>query len=140
MRASLAVPPVPGAPSAQYPVPQYPVPQYPPRPDAPAEIELSPLDRDGAALQFAGPHGGELRIGGAASDVADHGGQLEHADLGAGADVPGSRAAVAGRGEKRGDHVPDVHVVTGLPAVPVDRRLLPREQPAAEDRDDPRLA
>src|SRR5450755_4088510 len=119
MRASLAVPPVPGALSAGYPAPGCPAPPVPGasvpgpvgrpgldplihgpdairelHPGAPAEVTLCPLDRDGAALQFAGPHRSELRIGTVASDVADHGGQLEHADLGAGADVPGSRAAV----------------------------------------------
>src|SRR5260370_12771878 len=86
---------------------------------APAKVALGMLHRYGAALQFAGADRGELRVRGAACNLADLAGQFKHADLDAGSDVPDSRPAAAGRGEECGNGVAHIHVVAGLPPLPL---------------------
>src|SRR5580658_3308010 len=88
----------------------------------PAEVTPGAFHRERAALQLTWPGRRQCGRHGLADNLADDAGQLKHADLGAGADVPGARPAGVGRGEERGDGVSDIDIVAGLGAVTEYRR------------------
>src|SRR5712691_5642320 len=88
----------------------------------PAQVAPGPLHRQCAPLQLTGPGGGQLRFDGLAGHLADHLGQLKHADLDAGPDVPGPRPVPVGRGQERGHGVSDIDIVASLGAITEDRR------------------
>src|SRR5258707_12613499 len=104
-------------------------------PGLPAEVSPGPVNRERAGLQLSG-HGRRQRVlGRPAGNLPDHRNQVEHADLSAGADVPGPRPALVCGREERGDSIADVDVVAGLGAIAEDGRTTAGQGLRAEDWD-----
>src|SRR5260370_25029704 len=70
-------------------------------PGLPAEVSPGPVNRERAALQLTGPGRRQRVLGRPAGNLPDYRNQVEHADLSAGADVPGPRPRLAGGREAR---------------------------------------
>src|SRR5262249_38064576 len=86
----------------------------------PAQVSPGPIDGERAALQLAASGRRQRVLDRPAGNSADHGSQVEHAYLHAGADVPGPWPAPVGGREERGDGIADVDIVAGLGAVAED--------------------
>src|SRR5258708_14695285 len=109
-------------------------------PGLPAEVSPGPVNRERAALQLTGPGRRQRVLGRPAGNLPDHRNQVEHADLSAGADVPGPRPALVCGREERGDSIADVDVVAGLGDIADDGRTTAGQELRAENSDDPPLA